>query len=36
MVNEVESWPYTFPASEDFLSSAQRGKVEGRLLVRDR
>ncbi|AES73958.2 rhamnogalacturonate lyase B-like protein [Medicago truncatula] len=36
MVNEVESWPYTFPASEDFLSSAQRGKFEGRLLVRDR
>ncbi|KAK7282912.1 hypothetical protein RIF29_12030 [Crotalaria pallida] len=36
MVNEVESWPYTFPASEDFLSSKQRGKVEGRLLVRDR
>ncbi|KAH1110553.1 hypothetical protein GYH30_009408 [Glycine max] len=36
MVNEVESWPYTFPASEDFLSSDQRGKVEGRLLVRDR
>ncbi|GAU14328.1 hypothetical protein TSUD_308880 [Trifolium subterraneum] len=36
MVNEIESWPYTFPASKDFLSSAQRGKVEGRLLVRDR
>ncbi|XP_014500308.1 probable rhamnogalacturonate lyase B [Vigna radiata var. radiata] len=36
MVNEVESWPYTFPASEDFLSSEQRGKVQGRLLVRDR
>ncbi|KAL5074050.1 hypothetical protein RYX36_013034 [Vicia faba] len=36
MVNEVESWPYTFPASKDFLSSAQRSKVEGRLLVRDR
>ncbi|KAK7311716.1 hypothetical protein RJT34_10024 [Clitoria ternatea] len=36
MVNEIESWPYTFPASEDFLSSDQRGKVEGRLLVRDR
>ncbi|XP_057434879.1 probable rhamnogalacturonate lyase B isoform X2 [Lotus japonicus] len=35
-VNEIESWPYTFPASEDFLSSDQRGKVEGRLLVRDR
>ncbi|KAI5403055.1 probable rhamnogalacturonate lyase B isoform X2 [Lathyrus oleraceus] len=36
MVNEVERWPYTFPASKDFLSSDQRGKVEGRLLVRDR
>ncbi|XP_020236101.1 probable rhamnogalacturonate lyase B isoform X1 [Cajanus cajan] len=36
MVNEVESWPYTFPASKDFLSSEQRGKVQGRLLVRDR
>ncbi|CAJ2643127.1 unnamed protein product [Trifolium pratense] len=36
MVNEIERWPYTFPASKDFLSSAQRGKVEGRLLVRDR
>lgn len=36
MVNEIESWPYAFPASEDFPSSAQRGKVKGRLLVRDR
>ncbi|XP_004501130.1 uncharacterized protein [Cicer arietinum] len=34
--NEIESWPYTFPASKDFLSSNQRGKVEGRFLVRDR
>ncbi|XP_061372051.1 probable rhamnogalacturonate lyase B [Gastrolobium bilobum] len=36
MVNEIESWPYTFPASEEFLSSDQRGKVQGRLLVHDR
>ncbi|XP_039023514.1 probable rhamnogalacturonate lyase B [Hibiscus syriacus] len=33
---EVESWPYTFPASEDFLQSDQRGNVSGRLLVKDR
>ncbi|KAI4308657.1 hypothetical protein L6164_031712 [Bauhinia variegata] len=36
MVNEIESWPYAFPASEDFPSSDQRGTVKGRLLVRDR
>ncbi|KAF7817054.1 putative rhamnogalacturonate lyase B [Senna tora] len=36
MVNEIESWPYAFPASKDFPSSDQRGKVKGRLLVRDR
>lgn len=36
MVNEIESWPYAFPASQDFPSSAQRGMVQGRLLVRDR
>ncbi|KAL5705486.1 rhamnogalacturonan endolyase [Ranunculus cassubicifolius] len=32
---EVESWPYTFPASEDFPSSDQRGSVSGTLLVQD-
>ncbi|KAG6699249.1 hypothetical protein I3842_08G058300 [Carya illinoinensis] len=33
---EVESWPYHFPASEDFPSSDQRGRVSGRLHIRDR
>ncbi|KAF5462025.1 hypothetical protein F2P56_018067 [Juglans regia] len=33
---EVESWPYHFPASEDFPSSDQRGCVSGRLLIQDR
>lgn len=33
---EVQSWPYTFPASEDFPSWDQRGCLSGRLLVRDR
>ncbi|XP_027356038.1 uncharacterized protein LOC113865571 isoform X5 [Abrus precatorius] len=27
MMNEVQSWPYVFPASEDFLKSDQRGNV---------
>lgn len=36
MMTEVESWPYSFPASEDFLKSHQRGNVSGRLLIRDR
>ncbi|KAJ4851073.1 hypothetical protein Tsubulata_009590 [Turnera subulata] len=34
-IHEVQSWPYNFFASKDFLSSAQRGTVSGRLLVRD-
>ncbi|BFG19498.1 hypothetical protein CerSpe_057720 [Prunus speciosa] len=33
---EVQSWPYDFPASKDFLPSDQRGSVSGRLLVHDR
>ncbi|XP_010244708.1 PREDICTED: probable rhamnogalacturonate lyase B isoform X1 [Nelumbo nucifera] len=33
---QIASWPYTFPASEDFPSSYQRGIVTGRLLVQDR
>ncbi|KAL4283616.1 hypothetical protein GQ457_16G016320 [Hibiscus cannabinus] len=33
---EVESWPYTFPASDDFPKSNQRGNLSGRLLVKDR
>lgn len=32
---EVESWPYNFPASDDFPFSDQRGNVTGRFLVRD-
>nr|KYP72307.1 Rhamnogalacturonate lyase [Cajanus cajan] len=36
MEEEVESWPYDFPASEDFQKSSQRGSVCGTLLVRDR
>ncbi|TXG52634.1 hypothetical protein EZV62_021803 [Acer yangbiense] len=36
MMMEVESWPYDFPASEDFPSLDQRGSVSGRLLVQDR
>ncbi|KAK7372932.1 hypothetical protein VNO80_06323 [Phaseolus coccineus] len=33
---EVQSWPYDFPASEDFQKSSQRGSVCGTLLVKDR
>ncbi|OMO57563.1 hypothetical protein COLO4_35295 [Corchorus olitorius] len=36
MMVEVQSWPYNFPASEDFPKSEQRGNVNGRLLVEDR
>ncbi|XP_019709708.1 uncharacterized protein [Elaeis guineensis] len=36
MQREVESWPYSFPVSEDFQKSSQRGSVSGKLLVRDR
>lgn len=36
MVVEVQNWPYSFPVSEDFPSSDQRGSVFGRLLVQDR
>ncbi|KAK7275859.1 hypothetical protein RIF29_16985 [Crotalaria pallida] len=36
MTKEVQSWPYDFPASEDFQKSNQRGSVSGTLLVRDR
>ncbi|XP_057975101.1 probable rhamnogalacturonate lyase B isoform X2 [Malania oleifera] len=36
MMVEVESWPYSFPASEDFPQSYQRGNLRGRLLVQDR
>ncbi|GMI82767.1 hypothetical protein like AT1G09910 [Hibiscus trionum] len=36
MMVEVQSWPYGFPASEDFPKSEQRGNVNGRILVQDR
>ncbi|XP_022773018.1 probable rhamnogalacturonate lyase B isoform X2 [Durio zibethinus] len=36
MLTEVQSWPYNFPASEDFPKSEQRGCVSGRLQVSDR
>ncbi|KAL8141243.1 hypothetical protein V2J09_007264 [Rumex salicifolius] len=32
---EEQSWPYCFPASDDFPSCDQRGNVTGRLLVKD-
>ncbi|XP_058081199.1 uncharacterized protein LOC131229304 isoform X4 [Magnolia sinica] len=35
MLIEVESWPYSFPVSEDFPNSDLRGSVSGRLLVVD-
>ncbi|GLT60573.1 hypothetical protein SLA2020_333340 [Shorea laevis] len=36
MAIEVQSWPYSFPASEDFPKSDQRGNVSGQLLVQDK
>ncbi|CAA6657823.1 unnamed protein product [Spirodela intermedia] len=36
MMSESRSWPYEFPASEDFPKARERGSVVGRLLVRDR
>ncbi|KAL6574163.1 hypothetical protein OROHE_001067 [Orobanche hederae] len=33
---EVQSWPYSFPASDDFQSADERGNITGRLLVSDR
>ncbi|KAL5559923.1 hypothetical protein UlMin_036134 [Ulmus minor] len=36
MMVEVESWPYSFIASEDFPRSDQRGSLSGILLVQDR
>lgn len=33
---QTQSWPYSFPASEDFPKPNQRGKVRGKLVVRDR
>ncbi|KAI5655065.1 hypothetical protein M9H77_32252 [Catharanthus roseus] len=36
MLFEAQCWPYSFPASEDFPSSDQRGSISGQLLVKDR
>ncbi|XP_043713606.1 rhamnogalacturonate lyase-like [Telopea speciosissima] len=36
MLTEVQNWPYSFPASDDFLSSDQRGDVTGQLSIQDR
>ncbi|CAI0464063.1 unnamed protein product [Linum tenue] len=35
MAVEVQSWPYSFPASEDFPKAEQRGRISGRFLVHD-
>lgn len=35
MNQEVESWPYDFALSEDYMKSQQRGNVRGQLLVHD-
>uniref|UniRef100_A0A0E0QM78 rhamnogalacturonan endolyase n=1 Tax=Oryza rufipogon TaxID=4529 RepID=A0A0E0QM78_ORYRU len=36
MMIEKESWPYYFALSDDFQKTEQRGRISGRLLVRDR
>ncbi|KAL8058535.1 hypothetical protein ABFX02_03G025100 [Erythranthe guttata] len=36
MLVQVESWPYSFLASEDFQSANERGNLSGKLLVSDR
>ncbi|KAK1276228.1 hypothetical protein QJS04_geneDACA005763 [Acorus gramineus] len=36
MQKEVESWPYSFPVSDDFPKADERGSVRGQLVVRDR
>ncbi|KAL6565376.1 hypothetical protein OROGR_002327 [Orobanche gracilis] len=35
MQREVDSWPYSFPLSKDFVRSNQRGSISGQLLVQD-
>ncbi|GAB2292197.1 hypothetical protein Dimus_026448 [Dionaea muscipula] len=35
MLDEVDNWPYWFPASEDFPLADQRGSVRGILVVQD-
>ncbi|KAI6687906.1 hypothetical protein NL676_024734 [Syzygium grande] len=36
LIVEAQSWPYKFPALEDYVQPSQRGNVIGRLLVLDR
>lgn len=36
MTKEVQNWPYSFPASDDFQKSDQRGNVTDRLFVLNR
>ncbi|GMH23826.1 hypothetical protein Nepgr_025669 [Nepenthes gracilis] len=36
MIEEVQSWPYSFPASEDFPKANERATFVGRLFVHDR
>ncbi|KAJ8440090.1 hypothetical protein Cgig2_025289 [Carnegiea gigantea] len=36
MLVETDTWPYSFPASEEYLKSDQRGNVFGRLMVYDK
>ena len=36
MTKEVQSWPYSFPASENFPPPNQRGRLTGNLFVLDR
>ncbi|KAL7143859.1 hypothetical protein ABFS83_08G220200 [Erythranthe nasuta] len=36
MLEEVASWPYSFPNSKEFVKSEQRGAFSGQLLVQDR
>lgn len=35
MNQEVASWPYEFPLSQDYIKSNQRGTVTGQLFVND-
>ncbi|XP_004501055.1 uncharacterized protein [Cicer arietinum] len=36
MLMEVQSWPYSFPESDDFPKWDERGYVSGRLLIKER
>ncbi|KAK6923249.1 Rhamnogalacturonan lyase, domain II [Dillenia turbinata] len=35
MLSEVQSWPYNFPCSPDYISNNHRGTITGQLLVND-